>query len=57
MVEKIIEELLEVAEKEKKKLDIPPKKFKRTEDGTLLLDPNKEFDREWYENDEAYDVL
>lgn len=26
-----------------------------TEDGVITLDPNNPSDREWYENDEAYD--
>lgn len=45
-----------MAEKEDKKHPIPPREFKSTEDGTIILDPKKEFDREWYENDEAYDL-
>jgi hypothetical protein len=52
-----IEELLKLAEEQKNKLNIPSRKFKRTEEGILLLDPNNTFDKEWYENDEAYDIL
>lgn len=26
-------------------------------DGVILLDPNNPNDREWYENDEAYDIV
>jgi len=33
----------------------PPRKMESTEDGTIILDPNNPQDREWYENDEAYD--
>jgi hypothetical protein len=54
---KTIEELLKTAKENSKKLGIPPKKFKHTEDGTIILDPNKEFDREWYGNDKDYDIL
>lgn len=55
--EKKIEELLKIAEKQCKKSNIQPRKFQRTEDGELLLDPNNKFDKDWYENDEAYDIL
>lgn len=54
---KSIEDLLKKAEKENKKTGIKPRKFERTEDGKLILDPNNPFDKDWYENDEAYDVL
>lgn len=54
---KTIEELLKVAQKENKKTSIPPRKFERTEDGKIILDPNKQFDKEWFNNDEAFDVL
>lgn len=52
-----IKELLKIAEKESKKTAISPRKFERTEEGKLILDPNKQFDKDWFENDEAYDVL
>lgn len=52
-----IQELLRIAEKENKKSNIPPRKFRHTEDGKLILDPNKEFDRKWYKDDEDYDLL
>lgn len=52
-----IRELLKIAEESRKNLAISPKKFERTEDGKLLLDPNKPFDKDWYENDKAYDNL
>ncbi|WP_155918571.1 hypothetical protein [Heyndrickxia ginsengihumi] len=52
-----IKELLKAAEKESKKTAIPPRTFKRTDDGKLILDPSKQFDKDWYENDEAYDIL
>jgi hypothetical protein len=52
-----IKELLKLAEEQKNKLNLPSRKFKRTEEEILLLDPNNKFDKEWYENDEAYDIL
>lgn len=52
-----IMELLKIAEEEAKKDLIPPRKFKSTEEGTIILDPNNPFDKDWYENDEAYDIL
>jgi hypothetical protein len=55
--EKSIEELLELAKKNDKKLNIKPRQFERTEDGKLLMNPDKKFDKDWYENDEAYDIL
>lgn len=54
---KSIEELLKIAEKENKKTAIKPRKFERTEDGKLLLDRYNNFDKDWYENDTAYDIL
>lgn len=49
-----VEELLvEVSKIHKKK---KPKKAK-VENGAIILDPNDKNDREWYENDEDYDVL
>lgn len=56
---KTIQELLKLAEEEAKRNPIPPRKFESGEDGAILLDPNKKFDKEWYENDEAYayDIL
>jgi hypothetical protein len=54
---KTIEELLKTAKENSEKLGIPPRKFKHTEDGAIILDPSKEFDQEWYENNEAYDIL
>jgi hypothetical protein len=52
-----IEELLKLAEEQKNELNVPSRRFKRTEEGILLLDPNNKFDKEWYENDEAYDIF
>ncbi|MGG4037855.1 hypothetical protein [Heyndrickxia ginsengihumi] len=49
--------LLKAAKEESKKIVIPPRKFKRIDDGKLILDPSKKFDKDWYENDEAYDIL
>lgn len=57
MMKKRIKELLKSAEEEAKKNPISPRKFKSTEAGIIILDPDNEFDREWYENDEAYDIL
>lgn len=54
---KTIEELLKIAIIESKNTFMNPRKFERTEDGKLILDPNKPFDHDWYENDKAYDVL
>lgn len=34
----------------------PPEKAKVSEDGAILLDKNNPIDREWYENDEAYEI-
>lgn len=34
----------------------PPEKAKVSEDGSILLDKNNPIDREWYENDEAYEI-
>jgi hypothetical protein len=56
MNNKKIEELLKIAEKEKNKLGIRPRKFEHTEDGKLLLDPKKKFDKEWFEDDDAFDM-
>lgn len=33
----------------------PPKKSKVSANGAILLDKNDPYDREWYENDEAYE--
>lgn len=52
-----IQELLKKAEKEQKKSPIKGRKYESTEDGKIILDPNKEFDKDWYENDEKFDVL
>lgn len=52
-----IQDLLKIAEEEQKKIDIPTRKFSSTEDGKVILNPNKSFDKDWYENDEMYDVL
>lgn len=54
---KNIQELFKIAEKEQKKIDIPTKKFSPTEDGKVILNPNKSFDKDWYENNEMYDAL
>ena len=51
-----IKQLLKQAEIETKKTGIQPRRFERTPDGKLILDPNKEFDRDWYEDDDAYDL-
>lgn len=35
----------------------PPEKAKVDENGFILLDKNNPIDREWYENDEDYDLV
>jgi hypothetical protein len=50
-----LEELFKIAKENEEKLGIKPRKFKHSEDGAIILDPNKKFDREWYEDDEAFD--
>lgn len=52
-----IEELMSEVSKVHKKTKFKPQKVKTDENGTILLDPKKKSDREWYENDEDYDVL
>lgn len=52
-----IQELLKIAEEENKKILISPRKFKSTKDGKIILDPSKSFDKDWFENDRAYDIL
>lgn len=52
-----IEELLKIAEKENKKTAIAPRKFDHTAEGKLLLNPSDSFDKDWFENDEAYEIL
>jgi predicted transcriptional regulator len=32
------------------------RKFNRTKEGKLLLNPNEPFDKEWFDNDKAYNV-
>jgi hypothetical protein len=54
---KKIEELLKIVEKETKKTAIPPRKFDHTKDGKLLLNPSDPFDRDWFNNDKAYDII
>lgn len=51
-----IEELLKKAKRLDEELGIPGRKYESDKNGALLLDPNDEFDRDWYENDEAYDI-
>ena len=57
MNKKKIEEFLKMAKKGNKMLAILPRKFEHTEDGKILLDPNKKFDKDWFENDKAYNNL
>ncbi|MEH7356806.1 hypothetical protein V7150_25195 [Neobacillus drentensis] len=52
-----IEELLKIAEKGNEMLVILPCKFEHTENGKILLDPHKKFDKDWFENDKAYNDL
>lgn len=50
-VEELLKEFAELNRKSKNK----PRKLKSDGYGNVLLDPNNESDREWYENDEDYD--
>jgi hypothetical protein len=49
-----IDELLKCVEK---LLSDSPVRRAIEKDGVILLDPNNPNDQEWYENDEAYDIL
>jgi hypothetical protein len=53
-LEKTIKELLELAKENNKILNIPPRKSGHSGEGNILLDPDKKFDREWFEDDEAF---
>jgi hypothetical protein len=53
MLEKI-KELLEIAKENNKKLNILPRTLGCSEDGSILLDPEKKFDRKWFEDDESF---
>jgi hypothetical protein len=57
ILEKIIEELLRMTQEEARKTSIAPRKFDRTEEGGLLLNPSDPFDKDWFENDKAYGIL
>jgi hypothetical protein len=57
MDKKQIERLLEIAQEESQKTSIPPRKFNRTKEDALLLDPSDPFDKDWFENDKAFDIL
>lgn len=54
---KKIEELLKTAYSQEKKLDIPRRKIKESKDGRLIINRDNEFEREWYDNDDKYDLL
>lgn len=56
MSKKTVEELLVELHELDKKSKLKPRKLE-SKDGCFLLDPNNPNDREWYENDEAYDIL
>ena len=57
-VEKSIQELLtDFFELDRKGEKNKIRKLESDESGFLLLNPNNESDREWYENDEDYDVI
>lgn len=52
-VEELLLEFAELNRKSKRK----PRKLKSDGFGNVLLDPNNPDDVEWYENDEAYDII
>lgn len=52
-----VEELIAEVSKTHKKTNFKPQKANTDENGTILLNPNKKNDKEWYENDGDYDVL
>ncbi|TKI65272.1 hypothetical protein FC756_16930 [Lysinibacillus mangiferihumi] len=52
-----IEELTAELSKVHKQTKFKAEKVKTDENGTILLDPTKKDDREWYENDEDYDLV
>ena len=49
-----IEELKRAIAELQKKSGVQPRKFEIGPNGAILLDPNNENDREWFENDEDY---
>jgi hypothetical protein len=51
-----IQALLKIAEQEQKRTAISSRKFKQI-DREIILDPDKSFDKDWYENDRAYDII
>ena len=52
-VEKLISEISKI----NKKNNFQPEKFKSNETGIILLEQKNENDREWYKNNQGYDVL
>lgn len=52
-----IEELTAELSRVHKQTKFKAEKVKTDENGTILLDPTKKSDREWYENDEDYDLV
>ena len=50
------EELLKEMSKVHKKTNFKPEKFNTDKEGTILLNPNNKNDREWYENNEDYNL-
>lgn len=49
------DELLKIMFEELRKN--PPEKARVDENGVILLDKNNPIDREWYENDEDYNLV
>ncbi|MEG0291017.1 MAG: hypothetical protein RR941_06345 [Erysipelotrichaceae bacterium] len=56
LAEMSIEELKLILHDVQSKSPFKSRKLAAGEDGALLLDPNNPHDREWYENDEDYNV-
>ncbi len=52
-----IDELTAELSRVHKQTKFKPEKVKTDVNGTILLDPEKKSDREWYENDEDYDLV
>lgn len=52
-----VDELIKEVSKVHKKTKFKARKVTSDENGTIILNPKNKNDREWYENDEDYDVL
>lgn len=57
MDKKQIEKLLKIAQEESQRTSNASRKFPHARNGELLLNPKDPFDKDWFENDEAYDIL